>query len=157
MLIIFLIYLILCSEAFYQRYPFFSQPGVGLTNRVPVRDSRARAPLINMQQFVFRELPLNQPLTPGIYTVWGDEKIKRHRCQVCVQAGRDGKTCKGKNNHKNCEFIEVCNICSLNYFSHSLLMDIDRHDCKKYNKYRASTLKILIVVALVVNKIVFCE
>ena len=101
---------------------------------------------INMQQFVFPGLPLNQPFTPGIYAVWGDEKIKRRRCQVCVQAGRDGKTCKGKNNHKNCEFIKVCNICSLNYFSHSLLMDIDRHDCKKYNKYRASTLKILIVV-----------
>ena len=44
--------------------------------------------------------------------------------------------------HKNCEFIEVCNVCSLNYFSHCLLMDIDRHDCKKKNnKYRASTLK----------------
>jgi hypothetical protein len=27
---------------------------------------------------------------------------------LCVQAGRDGKTCKGKNNSKNCEFIEVC-------------------------------------------------
>ena len=36
-------------------------------------------------------------------------------------------------------------------------MDIDRHDHKKFNKYRASTLKILIVVALVVNKIVICE
>ena len=64
---------------------------------------------INMQQFVFPGVPLNQPFTPGIYAVWGDEKIKRRRCQVCVQAGRDGKTCKGKNNHKNCEFIEVCN------------------------------------------------
>ena len=64
---------------------------------------------INMQQSVFPELPLNQAFTPGI---WGEEKIKKCRCQVCVQAGRDGKTCKGKNNHKNCEFIEVC---SFNY------------------------------------------
>ena len=71
---------------------------------------------INMQQFVFPGLPLNQPFTPGIYAVWGDEKIKRRRCQVCVQAGRDGKTCKGKNNRKNCEFTEVRNVCSFNFF-----------------------------------------
>ena len=109
---------------------------------------------INMQQSVFPELPLNQSFTPGVYAVWGEEKIKKHRCQVCVQAGRDGKTCKGKNNHRHCEFIEVC---SLIFFSHCSLIDIDRHDCGKYNKYEASILKKLIAVVLVVNKIVICE
>jgi len=103
---------------------------------------------INMQQSAFPGLPPNQSFTSGIYAVWGEEKIKKHRCQVCVQAGHDGKTCKGKNNHKNCEFIEVC---SLNYVSYCLLIDINRHNCGKYNKYKASILKIFI---LVVNKIV---
>jgi hypothetical protein len=81
---------------------------------------------INMQQPVFPEFSLNQPFTSGVYAVWGEEKIKKRRCQVCVQAGRDGKTCKG-NNCKHCEFIEVC---SLNYFSHCLLINVDRHNSK---------------------------
>jgi hypothetical protein len=29
---------------------------------------------------------------------------------VCLQAGHDGKTCKGKNNLKHCEFTEVCSL-----------------------------------------------
>ena len=45
MLILFLMYSILCSEALLQRCLFFLQPVAGLTNRVPVRDSRAGAPL----------------------------------------------------------------------------------------------------------------
>ena len=46
MLILFLIYSILCSEALLQRCLFFFlQPVAGLTNRVPVWDSRAGAPL----------------------------------------------------------------------------------------------------------------
>ena len=45
----------------------------------------------------------------------------------------------------------------LSIFFTLLLMDIDRHDCEKYNKYRASNRKFLIVVTLVVNKIVICE
>ena len=46
MLILFLMYSILCSEALLQRCLFFFlQPLAGLTNRVPVRDSRAGAPL----------------------------------------------------------------------------------------------------------------
>ena len=109
---------------------------------------------INMQQSVFPELLLNQPFTPGVYAVWDEEKIKKCRCQVCVQAGCNGKTCKGKNNCRYCEFIEVC---SLIFFSHCSLIDIDRHDCGKYNKYEASILKKLIAVVLVVNKIVICE
>ncbi len=63
---------------------------------------------INMQQPVFSGLPSNQPFTSGTYAVWGEERIKKRRCQVCVQAGRNGKACKGKNNRKHCEFIEVC-------------------------------------------------
>ena len=40
-----------------------------------------------------------------------------------------------------------------------MLIDIDRHDYEKYNKYKASILKTLIAVALLVvlNKIVICE
>ena len=30
---------------------------------------------INMQQSMSPGLPLNQPFTPGIYAVWGEEKI----------------------------------------------------------------------------------
>ena len=41
---------------------------------------------INMQQPVFSGLPSNQPFTSGTYAVWGEERIKKHRCQVCVQA-----------------------------------------------------------------------
>ena len=46
-LIIFLMYSILCSEAPAPEVSFFFfwQPVAGLTNRVPVRDSRAGAPL----------------------------------------------------------------------------------------------------------------
>ena len=53
-------------------------------------------------------VPLNQPFTSGFYVVWGKENITICRCIVCVQAGYDGKICKGKNNQKHCEFIEVC-------------------------------------------------
>ena len=65
---------------------------------------------INMHQPAIPALPLNQPFTSGLYAVWGKEKITIHRCMVCVQAGHDGKTCKGKNNQKHCEFIEVCSL-----------------------------------------------
>ena len=93
---------------------------------------------------------MNQPFIPGIYAVRGDEKIKRRGCQVCVQDGCDGILAKGRITVK---------IVSLKYFSNCLLTDtsIDRHDYKKYNKYRTSTLKFLIVLALVVNKTVICE
>ena len=62
-----------------------------------------------MHQPAIPALPLNQP-TSGLYAVRGKEKITIHRCMVCVQAGHDGKTCKGKNNQKHCEFIEVCSL-----------------------------------------------
>ena len=65
---------------------------------------------INMHQPTIPALSLNQPFTSGLYAVWGKEKITIRRCMVCVQAGRDGKTCKGKNNQKHCEFIEVCSL-----------------------------------------------
>ena len=62
---------------------------------------------INMHQSAIPALPPNQPSTSGLYAVWGKEKVTIRRCMICVQAGRDGKSCKGKNNRKNCEFIEV--------------------------------------------------
>jgi len=65
---------------------------------------------INMHQPAIPALPLNQPFTSGLHAVWGKEKITIHRSMVCVQAGHDGKTCKGKNNRKHCEFIEVCSL-----------------------------------------------
>jgi len=36
-------------------------------------------------------------------------------------------------------------------------MNIDRNQCKKYDKYQASNLEIFIPVELAVNKIVICE
>ena len=49
--------------------------------------------------------------------------------------------------------------CTLRLKNTKKILDIDRHDCEKFNKYKASILKILIAVtvALVVNKIVICE
>jgi hypothetical protein len=109
---------------------------------------------INMHQSAIPVLPLNQPFTSGFYAVWGKEKVTIRRCMICVQAGRDGKTCKGKNNQRNCEFIEVC---ALNSLAHCSLIDIDRHKCGKYDKCKASNLENFIVVGLAVNKIVICE
>ena len=60
-----------------------------------------------MHQPAILALLLNQPFTSGFYAVWGKEKVTICRCMICVQAGCDGKTCKGKNNHKHCESIEV--------------------------------------------------
>ena len=58
MLILFLLYSILCSEALLQRSLFFFlQPVAGLTSRVPVRDSRAGAPLIFYQFFMYFNFP----------------------------------------------------------------------------------------------------
>ena len=62
---------------------------------------------INMHQSAIPALPPNQPFTSELYAVWGKEKVTIRRCMICVQAGCDGKSCKGKNNQKNCEFIEV--------------------------------------------------
>ena len=62
---------------------------------------------INMHQSAIPALPPNQPFTSGLYAVWDKEKVTICRCMICVQAGHDGKSCKGKNNRKNCEFIEV--------------------------------------------------
>ncbi len=63
---------------------------------------------VNMHEPVIPALPLNQPFNSGLYAVWGEKKAKKHRCMICVQAGCDGENCKGKNNCKHCEFIEVC-------------------------------------------------
>ena len=65
---------------------------------------------INMHQPSIPALPLNQAFTSELYTVWGKEKVTICRCMICVQAGHDGKTCKGKNNQKHCGFIELCSL-----------------------------------------------
>ena len=65
---------------------------------------------INMHQLAIPALPPNYPFTSGFYADWGKEKVMICRCMRCVQAGCDGKTCKGKNNWKHCEFIEVCSL-----------------------------------------------
>ena len=59
---------------------------------------------LNMHQPAIPALLLNQPFTSA---VWGKEKVTICRCMICVQAACDGKTCKRRNNHKHCEFIEV--------------------------------------------------
>lgn len=60
---------------------------------------------INMQHPQVTASQFNQPFTSGLYTVWGKERITKRRCMICVQAGREGTNCKGKNNRKRCEFI----------------------------------------------------
>ena len=62
---------------------------------------------INMHQPAIPALPPSYPLTSGFYADWGKEKFIICRYMRCVQAGCDGKTCKG-NNWKHYEFIEVC-------------------------------------------------
>jgi hypothetical protein len=66
---------------------------------------------INMRPSVFPVLPSNQHFIPGGYVAWGGaEKVQKHRCMICVEAGHDGLNCKGMNNHKHCEFNQVCSI-----------------------------------------------
>ena len=65
---------------------------------------------VNMHEPVIPALPLNQPFNSGLYAVWGEKKVKTHRCMIYVQTGCDGENCKGKNNCKHCEFIEVCSL-----------------------------------------------
>lgn len=64
---------------------------------------------INMQASVVGVLPPNQHFTPGGYVAFGGaEKARKRRCMICVEAGRDGLNCKGKNNRRHCEFNKVC-------------------------------------------------
>ena len=74
----------------------YSMPG-------PINDINMHEPVT-----VFPVLPLDHPFNSGHYAVWGEKKAKKRRCMICVQAGRDGEKCKGKNNRRHCEFTEVC-------------------------------------------------
>ena len=62
---------------------------------------------INMQYHEIPTLQQNQGSGAGLYMIWGKERNTKRRCMICVNAGRDGTNCKGKNNRNHCEFKQV--------------------------------------------------
>jgi hypothetical protein len=76
-----------------------SPPELGFTQTMPVPSNQT-----NMQYDEIPTLQQNQSSVAGLYMTWGKERNTKRRCMVCVNAGRDGTNCKGKNNRNRCEF-----------------------------------------------------
>jgi hypothetical protein len=73
-------------------------PELGFTQTMPGPSNQ-----INMQYHEVPTFQQNESSFAGLYTTLGKEHKKR-RCMMCVNAGRDGTNCKGKNNRNCCEF-----------------------------------------------------